>query len=63
MARLGRFACRGGEVCRKEKKELCADCTPAKDGRRAGQLKTPDFQPFLVGERIGEGIACKYKLV
>jgi hypothetical protein len=37
--------------------------TPAKDGRRAAPLKTPVFQPFLAGERTGEEIACKYKLV
>jgi hypothetical protein len=54
MARLGRFACRGGEVCRKEKKELCADCTPAKDGRRAVQLKTPAFSHFLWGRELAK---------
>jgi hypothetical protein len=52
MARLGHFACRGGEVCRKEKKELCADCTPAKDGRQAVQLKTSVFSHFLRGREL-----------
>jgi hypothetical protein len=37
--------------------------TPAKDGRRPVALKTPVFQPFLAGERTGEEIARKYKLV
>jgi phosphate transport system substrate-binding protein len=31
--RLGCFACRGGEVCRKGKKKLCADCASATDVR------------------------------
>jgi hypothetical protein len=62
MARLGRFACRERSMPEGKEKTL-RRFRLSTDGLRAGQPKTRVFQPFFVGERTGEGIACKYKLV
>ena len=45
------------------KEKLCAECASVTDGLRVEQLKFHVFQPFPVGERTGEGVACKYRLV